>query len=112
MLYKEWRIIRIKFLIGTVIYIVGTSLFLFNRTGLVFEPRFHSWLTINLWAMFIAGIFAGADMVAEEKANNTLSFLLIRPMSRARIYATKLSINMAAILTPFLLCSGWVLWVD
>jgi ABC-type transport system involved in multi-copper enzyme maturation permease subunit len=62
--------------------------------------------------MAVAGVLGGVDIVAEEKANGTLSFLLTRPISRRQIYITKIGVNLAGILAPFLIGSLAVLGVD
>jgi ABC-type Na+ efflux pump permease subunit len=52
--------------------------------------------------MVVVAALGGVDLVAEEKANSTLGFLLTKPVSRGRIYFSKILVNSLALGAAFL----------
>jgi ABC-type transport system involved in multi-copper enzyme maturation permease subunit len=115
MLYKEWTTVRTKFLIWLVIYVGGAATFLVLRSkGAIPASNdiFQIWASTSLAITLVVAALGGIDVVAEEKASGTLSFLLTRPISRTRIYATKVSLNLATLAMSFVPVSLIMLLID
>ncbi|NWJ95729.1 MAG: ABC transporter permease [Chloroflexi bacterium] len=85
-------------------------------TGMEFTPfvvpLFISWINFSGFITLIAALFGGVDLVSDEVDKNTLSFLLTKPISRTRIYLTKLLLNVVGLTLIFGLSSGVVLFID
>ncbi|MEI6043681.1 MAG: ABC transporter permease subunit [Chloroflexota bacterium] len=75
-------------------------------------PLFVEWLSFSASVTWIAALFGGADMISDELDKGTLSFLLTKPLSRARIYTTKMLLNVAGLTLMFGLSSGVVFVID
>jgi ABC-type transport system involved in multi-copper enzyme maturation permease subunit len=98
MLYKEWLTVRTKFLLWLIVYAGAMALFLYGRANHSYtEPLFQSWLGIACLVMAVISALGGVDIIAEEKSSGTLSFVMTRPISRTRIYTSKIGVNVAAL---------------
>lgn len=73
---------------------------------------YYDWLLALLLITPFAAVLGGADVVSEEVDKGTLSFLLTRPVSRTRIYSSKILINCAALAVAIALPSIPVLIYD
>lgn len=141
MLYKEWRSVRLKFVlwlvafivIGTVHALAGGNLSLnnwlrnynngnFDHSFLTpadyfnslkyATPLYQSWLDKFLLAIAVCAIIAGSDTISEEKDKQTINFLLSRPVTRSQIYNTKLLLNIIALWTAGIVGCAIVWLVD
>jgi hypothetical protein len=113
MLYKEWTTVRTKFLLWVLIYAGALGLFFEERRYSSYsEPMFQVWLGISYLLMAVVAALGGVDIIAEEKASSTLSFIMTRPISRARIYASKIGVNVAALAAACIPANLIVLVID
>ena len=117
MLYKEWKTVRIKFFLWVAVYLGAGIVFIIEKGGLNLGhnfsvPLFEHWQGISALAMTLSAALGGIDLVADEKANGTLSFLLTKPISRTRIYLSKLGVNLAALAVAFLPVNLLMLVID
>ena len=112
MWYKEWidtiksRLIVLVLLFGLLDVFL---LFMFAddhyRIKTTAASVFWAWFISSTMILIVAGVVFNADMVSREIDQNTLSFILTRPLSRATIYHHKLLINIAVVLSIFSLAS-------
>lgn len=113
MFYKEWIAVRFKFYLMLGLYglasLLTLVLWLSGRSFSGKASLFYSWLTLNLIITLAAGVLAGAGLISEETGNETISFLLTRPLSRFRIYAGKILVNVLALVAAFGLVNGLML---
>jgi ABC-type transport system involved in multi-copper enzyme maturation permease subunit len=114
MLYKEWRITRLKLVIWAIIYLGATALFLqgHSQRPTYDEPFFQSWLGISALVMTAVAALGGVDIVSEEKASGTLGFLLTKPISRTQIYFAKIWVNILALAVAFVPFNLFLLGLD
>jgi ABC-type transport system involved in multi-copper enzyme maturation permease subunit len=119
MWYKEWLSVRIKFFLILTIFgavaILSCAAFAFNSSYNGFgnaSTIFMRWVGISFLLAVGAGILGGVDIIAAEREQNTITFLLARPVSRFKIYASKLGINAVAFLVIFVPVNLLVLLVD
>jgi ABC-type transport system involved in multi-copper enzyme maturation permease subunit len=118
MWYKEWLSVRIKFLMFLTIF--GTLAVLFATAfapntiynGLDNGSIFMRWIGVAFLLAVGAGILGGVDIIASEREQNTITFLLARPINRFKIYASKLGINALTLLMVFLPVNLLMLLVD
>lgn len=107
MLYKEWKSVRVKFWLWLLIYGGAGVLQLLTwspgsarldvMTDTYNNPLIQTWLTLGLIITMVVATLGGVDLVSEEVNQSTLSFLLTRPISRTRIYVSKVGLNVAAL---------------
>jgi len=107
MWYKEWRLVRYKlvlWLLGfgflTLAYL--SQFLFFRRFEMLIYPGngqdnyttlFENWLK-EIWNYLpILAILGGIDLISEEVGHHSISFLLSKPISRCRIYLSKISLN-------------------
>jgi ABC-2 type transport system permease protein len=107
MLYKEWITVRQKFAMWLGLY--GLMAFLevavFSRPspGTIyvnsanFVPMYNTWLMLSTLLTVFTSMIGGLDVLAEEVDRGTISFLLTRPVSRTRIYTSKILMNIGAL---------------
>jgi len=110
MLYKEWRLVRLKMLmlagiyiaIGLVVYVIQPNVVIRYND----PPMLSYWFIFSVLATLGAAVFCGVDIIADEKSSGTLGFLLARPISRTRIYMTKILLNLGGLAVVFLVSSA------
>jgi|GEM_PF-960186 len=123
MVYKEWRAVRLKLLLVTGAYclmaaylwlsipqsngfITRSTHFYFDKNAVPFTiPLYEEWLTYTGFITLGAALLAGVDIIAEERNKETLGFLLARPITRTRIFTTKILLNLAVWAAIFLFVS-------
>jgi ABC-type transport system involved in multi-copper enzyme maturation permease subunit len=118
MWYKEWLSVRIKFVMMLVIFGLAGLLFctvfapdrIYNGFGN--GSIFMRWVGVAFLLAVGAGILGGVDIIASEREQNTITFLLARPVNRFKIYFSKLGINAVAFIAVFLPVNLLVLLVD
>jgi ABC-type Na+ efflux pump permease subunit len=119
--YKEWLAVRGKLLAMAFIYLAA-GLNSFNNwssnvssyhAGFDFPPYppffLNSWLDIAQLVTLGMAVLAGADTIAGERGQGTIGFLLTKPVSRTRVYLTKLAVN-AGILAVTLLGNSLIMF--
>ncbi len=100
--YKEWKAVRFKLMILSVVYGFVSLLLLQNTNSTYYSMGLsNTWLGYGLVITIIGGVLGGVDLIAEEKATGTLSFLLTKPVSRPQIYAAKIGVMLVALFAPF-----------
>lgn len=115
MFYKEWRLVRQKLLLMIILYgMAGLITFLFwspdySRSP---SPLFTTWLVVAFFVTCGVAILGGIDAIAEENDKGTIGFLLTRPISRAKIYISKLALNGAAVAAVLVPSSVVMFFVD
>lgn len=117
MLYKEWKTVRIKFFLWVAVYLGAGVIFIIEEGGYNLGhnfsvPLFEQWQGISALTMTLGAALGGIDLVADEKANGTLSFLLTKPISRTQIYLSKLGVNIIALAVAFLPVNLLMLAID
>ncbi len=130
MLYKEWRAVRLKLLLVLGAYcLLAAYLYLsipqsneffarpthfyFDNNAVPFTiPFYDEWLKYAGFISLGAALLAGMDIIAEERDKETLSFLLAKPLTRTRIFATKILLNTAAWVVIFLIISIVMFLID
>lgn len=114
MFYKEWQTAKVKFVIWVIIYFGAAGLFIWDHSKRLSysEPFFQSWLGISILVMTVVAALGGVDIVSEEKASGTLGFLLTKPISRTRIYFTKIGVNILALAAAFVPFNLFLLGLD
>ncbi len=116
MLYKEWKVTKVKFWVWLTVFggAAGLTLLIWvlqwgrNAQATLFQ----SWLIYGLVTMAVAAVLGGVDIIAEEKASGTLSFLLTRPIRRSQVYLGKIGVNFGALLVAFAPFSFLLLAID
>lgn len=120
MWYKEWLLARVKFLLMAIVMIAIAGLF----TSLSFSTLlttsyqnrdsslFNLWINLGIALIALGAIMGGVDTISNEVDNNTLSFLLSRPLTRSRVYLTKLGINALWISVLFTVSCLYFLAID
>ncbi len=107
MLYKEWRLVRYKFLLWFLGFGFITMSYLFQflvlrRFEMLVYPwngkenytnLFEYWLNQSWNYIPILAVLGGIDLISEETGRGTLSFLLAKPLARTRLYLTKVGLN-------------------
>jgi len=129
MLYKEWLSVRLKFGLWLLLYL-GLAILAISVWSpfsgwenvkntpaaddyLAFQPKMYlNWEAISMTVTFFAAMLGGVDLVADEVDKGTLSFLLTKPITRARIYTTKIFSNLAALTVAYSLGCLVVLIAD
>jgi hypothetical protein len=103
MWYKEWFGVRSKLILAAVI-MFGLVLLRVTSMPLTMTTSerpnssyFPTWVGIAVFFIALIGIIGGADLFSAEKDQNTFSFLLAKPVSRAKVFAVKLGLNAASI---------------
>ncbi len=126
MLYKEWTSVRFKFYLWAAIYgALVLSLLTFwspwSRFGnswyklgypLFIQPVYLDWLNFSSVVIILTALLGGVDMISDELDKGTLSFLLTRPITRRRIYTTKILINLLGLGAIYGLSSAVMLTFD
>jgi ABC-type transport system involved in multi-copper enzyme maturation permease subunit len=116
MLYKEWILVRKKFIFLMAIYDLAALVI-----ATMFAPKyydqnpvkpFYSWLLMALAITLAAAVLGGADSFAEETDKGTMGFLLTHPVGRAKIYLTKLALNCGTFIVALLTSSLVMFLVD
>jgi hypothetical protein len=107
MLYKEWTSVRTKFLIWLVLYAGVLGWYLVWRhqrleLELNTDPIFLYWMQTSWSVTILVAALGGVDVVAGEKSSGTLSFIMTRPISRTRIYISKIGLNVATLAAVFI----------
>lgn len=117
MLYKELRAVGFKMM--TLVAVYGCVCLTLILSRLPFQMGSSGngsvldiWFGVIAGLITFSGILGGNDLIAEEKGTGTLSFLLTKPISRSRIYANKIGVNLAVITVPFILATLPVLATD
>jgi len=116
MVYKEWRQLRLKMLmlagiytlIGVLVYVTQITIVHSYNT----PPMLLRWFNYSFFATIGAAVFFGVDIIAEEKNSGTLGFLLARPISRSRIYLTKILLNLCGLAVIFLVSSVILFFIN
>lgn len=126
MFFREWFGLRLKLATWAAIYGGWAVVFLFihvwpNQMSVfighwgdldVYDTLFNKWLASIALMTPVLAILGGVDLVSEERNKNTLSFLLTQPVSRTRIYVTKLLLNSGIFMAIIALSSLFILVVD
>ena len=124
MLYKEWVSVRYRMLLWLLVYaVLALALFmtwqpliqtrvLGREYSYNINPLYGNWLNISLFLTLIAALFGGVENISDEMERGTLSFLLTKPVSRQRIYTTKILMNITALVTTFIPCSLVMFLID
>lgn len=126
MVYREWFSLRLKLLLWGVAYGGGMLVFLFasawpnpmtvtiyQQAGQdVYNTLFGGWLTIIIVLTPVLALLGSIDLISEENGKGTLSFLLTRPLTRTRIYTTKILLSTGTLVAVCGLSSLLVLLVD
>jgi len=107
MWYKEWRLVHYKlwlwlggFGLITLNYLLQ-NVFLKPFEMLVYPDGgvethtslFENWILIAQGFLPIFAVLGGIDLISEEVGRGTISFLLAKPLSRSRLYLTKIGVN-------------------
>lgn len=118
MWYREWITIRYKFGLVQLLYtMLGFMLATFWNQSTTSDqarvaPLFENWIMYSPFLILGAAVLGGADLISNETDKSTLSFLLTRPLSRVRIYASKIVFSSLALATTYGLSSLVMLAVD
>jgi len=110
MLYKEWLTVRIKVLMLAAIYtLIGVFVYITQPTvvnNCCTVPMLRHWFNYSFLVTMGAAILCGVEIFADEKSSGTLGFLLTRPITRRRIFMTKILLNLCALAVVFLVSSA------
>ena len=101
MVYKEWLTVRYKMLLALVTYTLLGVLSVIAWTTAWKTSLMGIWLPVSLAGTCFMGALGGVDLISEEKDKGTISFLLTRPVSRARIYTTKIGLNVIGLASVY-----------
>ncbi len=128
MFYREWLSLRSKVLIWLIIFGGWAILFLYqhiwltpwvtrpyyeDQTGrLVYQSLFNEWLSGLATITPLVALLSAVDLFSEETGKGTHGFMLVQPLSRARIYATKLLLTAGVLVIVLGLTSTLVLAGD
>lgn len=138
MWYKEWLTVRFKFGFWLALYIFAAIIVVFFGSSYRIggnwrdpawvaesiahypriytfpypQPLFLDWLDKAYPITVGLALFGGMDIISGEISQNTLSFLLVRPLSRTALYTSKLLINIGALGVAFISVSLLMLLVD
>ncbi len=131
MFYKEWRTVRLKCGVWLLVYTMcGLSVWFGTaRSETVYASSafrviasnippdtnntlFQNWLLVSALATLFITVLGGIDLVSEENDKGTLSFLLSRPLSRVRIYTSKVGLNVIGLVGTYGLASLVMLGLD
>lgn len=126
MVYREWFSLRLKLAAWLAIYGGWTVVFLsvnvlrnpmyvnsYEWGGFeMYTSLFNKWLENIAVITPVLALLGGVDLISEEKNKGTLSFILTRPLSRTRIYTSKLLLNAGALVSVVGFFSLVVLVVD
>lgn len=126
MVYREWFYLKYKVLAWLIVYAGWAVIFLFlhvwpNQMYVffgdwgnfdVYDTLFNKWLASIALMTPVLALIGGVDLVSEERNKNTLSFLLTQPISRTRIYVTKVLLNGGGFTGIIALSSLLILLVD
>jgi len=120
MYYKEWRVVRIK--VGILMILYGVFAFYVISVLVLIRNVFsasgsrgyilEAWVGASFLITVLGGLLGGGDSISGELRENTLSFLLTRPLSRKQIYSTKILANIAGLGIAYGSCTVIVLIVD
>jgi len=104
---KEWRLVRYKLWL----WLAGFGLITLNYLlqNVLLKPfemlvypdggvekhttLFENWILIAQGFLPIFAVLGGIDLISEEVGRGTISFLLAKPLSRSRLYITKIGLN-------------------
>lgn len=78
----------------------------------IYNTLFGGWLTILIMLTPAMALLGAIDLISEETGKGTISFLLTRPLTRSRIYATKILLSTASLVAIAGISSLIVLLVD
>ncbi len=130
MLYKEWKMVRLKFFMLLVLYGLAALAVIYFWLPFRYAtplpanlppkpiqpypvyPLFRGWLNFSLLSIIPIAVVCGVDTVADETDKGTLSFLLTRAIPRSRIYSAKILLNITALVVAYISTSGIVLLIN
>ncbi|MDH3629459.1 MAG: ABC transporter permease subunit, partial [Acidobacteriota bacterium] len=115
LVWKEWRTLRGLLIANVVLCLIAplalsawSAAFLQDRAG---DSMAVLLLSTSLFAVLpIFAAACGATVIAGERSERTIGYLLSRPMSRFRIYATKVAVALSAWLLVAL-CWWVTTWI-
>jgi ABC-type Na+ efflux pump permease subunit len=115
LIYKEWLALRPKLFMMTlffgVVALLVSTVWAPNPYGYD-GPLYNRWLIAALLLTLLVAVLGGVDAVAEESDKGTIGFLLTRPISRLKIYITKLLLSGPALALTLFLSSFIMFFVD
>lgn len=105
LLWKEWQEQRWRMGLACL-WLIGL-----NAIGLTTRILPDMVILGMIWvpSMMILPLFAGIGLLAEERSEKTLSFLMVQPVARRSIITSKLLMGLLVCLAPVLLC-GTLIW--
>lgn len=116
MWYKELILVRAKQIIILGLYVATALLMWLFRADFVTDSTFlenqsiyNNWFRFAAVFVVVGAMIGGVDAIAAEKNDNTLSFLIVRPVSRLQIYGQKFLVN-AVVMLGFFLTANLVMW--
>ncbi len=125
MIYKERKAVLARFFACLLVYGIAAQIALNRTSGTFFLPGparffsysntstsyFEQWSLTSLLATTIIGIAVSMDSISHETSKGTIGFLLTRPLSRMRVYTTKVGLNLAGLAAAYLTAAVCVwLW--
>ena len=73
-----------------------------TQVWVVPQSIFGRWIDLTLLLTLFSVVLLGANLIAGEEERSTIGFLLARPVSRSRIFLTKLAVSIGAFVIPLL----------
>ncbi len=94
MWYKEWLTVRFKLVLMIAVYTLfgGALCLVYSSRGTSYMKLFDYWILIGGVITLMIGVLGGLDTFSDEVGKNTLSFLLTRPVSRRKIFLSKVGL--------------------
>lgn len=116
MLYKEWILVRQKFILLVVFYGLAAlsiaTIFAPNYNNQYPEAPFSTWLSVAQALTIGAAVLGGADTFANETDKGTMGFLLSHPISRTKVFLTKFALNFSILVVTLVAGSVAMFFVD
>lgn len=116
MWYKELFLVRAKQNIILGLYTATALLmwalrsdFTTNNTFLDNQSIYNTWFRFAAVFVVVGAMIGGVDSISAEKNDNTLSFLITRPVSRLQIYGQKFLVN-AVVMLGFFAVANLIVW--
>ena len=111
MFYKEGLAVRYKMLFWFLVYGITSSYVVIAKPSISGSSG-EAWISISLLVTVFVSASGGIDSIADEKQGNRLGFLLSRPISRSRIYLTKVGVNILGWAIVYFSVSFVTLWLQ